>query len=354
MIVTGGENVYSTEVEDVLFRAPAVLEAAVFGVPDDRWGEAVHAVVVPRRRGAEEELHRRTAATRSPATRCPSGSSCAPSRCPKSGAGKVLKRELRAPYWAGPRDAGRRRVTTAVPDGRADLPRADRRPTRGRCACAELVYAAAERCPGRCPSRAAIDAERDAAAEGQAGAGDRPGHLRRARARPPARRAAPHARDVAAQGGGAGRARRVPPRREHRPRPRARRPRRANRPRDHPEPRVPELRGRRVGVAALETAVDLVLLDDGDRRRRAARRARDPPKYAGRRILGSGLNLTRLYHGKISLVEFMLERELGAVAKMYRGHDLGAFETVLETAARSRGSPRWRRSRSAARASCCW
>ena len=48
MIVTGGENVYSTEVEDVLYRHPAVLEAAVFGIPDERWGEAVHAVVVPR------------------------------------------------------------------------------------------------------------------------------------------------------------------------------------------------------------------------------------------------------------------------------------------------------------------
>jgi len=48
MIVTGGENVYCTEVEDVLYRHAAVLEAAVFGVPDERWGEAVHAVVVPR------------------------------------------------------------------------------------------------------------------------------------------------------------------------------------------------------------------------------------------------------------------------------------------------------------------
>ena len=46
MIVSGGENVYSIEVEDVLCRHPAVLEAAVFGIPDDRWGEAVHAVVV--------------------------------------------------------------------------------------------------------------------------------------------------------------------------------------------------------------------------------------------------------------------------------------------------------------------
>ncbi|HST38001.1 MAG TPA: AMP-binding protein, partial [Conexibacter sp.] len=48
MIVTGGENVYCSEVEDALFAHPAVLEATVFGVPDARWGEAVHAVVVPR------------------------------------------------------------------------------------------------------------------------------------------------------------------------------------------------------------------------------------------------------------------------------------------------------------------
>jgi long-chain acyl-CoA synthetase len=46
MIVSGGENVYSVEVEDVLYRHPAVAEAAVFGVPDERWGEAVHAIVV--------------------------------------------------------------------------------------------------------------------------------------------------------------------------------------------------------------------------------------------------------------------------------------------------------------------
>jgi thioesterase DpgC len=47
------------------------------------------------------------------------------------------------------------------------------------------------------------------------------------------------------------------------------------------------------------------------------------PKHAGRRIFGAGINLTHLYHGKISLVEFMIERELGVVSKMYRGHDLG-------------------------------
>ncbi len=75
-----------------------------------------------------------------------------------------------------------------------------------------------------------------------------------------------------------------------------------------------------VSVAALETAVDLVLLDDridvGVLRGGIATH----PKYAGRRILGSGINLTSLYHGQISLVEFMIERELGALNKMYRGH----------------------------------
>ncbi len=47
---------YSTEVEDVLYRHPAVLEAAVFGVPDAQWGEAVYAVVVPRSEVTESEL----------------------------------------------------------------------------------------------------------------------------------------------------------------------------------------------------------------------------------------------------------------------------------------------------------
>ena len=51
-IVSGGVNIYPREVEEVLARHPAVLEVAVFGVPDDYWGEAVHAVVAPRH-GAE-------------------------------------------------------------------------------------------------------------------------------------------------------------------------------------------------------------------------------------------------------------------------------------------------------------
>jgi len=75
-------------------------------------------------------------------------------------------------------------------------------------------------------------------------------------------------------------------------------------------------------VAALEAAVDLALLDDAISVGVLRGAPAVHPKYAGRRIFGSGLNLTHLYYGKISLVEFMLERELGALSKMYRGHDL--------------------------------
>ncbi|HTU98857.1 MAG TPA: AMP-binding protein [Solirubrobacteraceae bacterium] len=100
MIVTGGENVYSTEVEEVLYGHPAVLEAAVFGIPDARWGEAVHAVVVPRGDVAEADLvaHCRGAIAD---YKIPKRIELTTDPLPKSGAGKVLKRELRAPYWTG-------------------------------------------------------------------------------------------------------------------------------------------------------------------------------------------------------------------------------------------------------------
>jgi long-chain acyl-CoA synthetase len=98
MIVTGGENVYSTEVEDVLYRHPAVSEAAVFAVPDDHWGEAVHAVVVLRSVATEAELieHCRTMIA---GYKVPKKIVLREEPLPKSGAGKVLKRELREPYW---------------------------------------------------------------------------------------------------------------------------------------------------------------------------------------------------------------------------------------------------------------
>jgi long-chain acyl-CoA synthetase len=98
MIITGGENVYSTEVEEVLYRHAAVLEAAVFGIPDPHWGEAVHAVVVPRDAVTEDELihHCRAAIA---GYKVPKHVEVRSEPLPKSGAGKVLKRELRRPFW---------------------------------------------------------------------------------------------------------------------------------------------------------------------------------------------------------------------------------------------------------------
>jgi (3,5-dihydroxyphenyl)acetyl-CoA 1,2-dioxygenase len=84
-------------------------------------------------------------------------------------------------------------------------------------------------------------------------------------------------------------------------------------------------------TSALEVAVDLVLLDDAIEVGVLRGAPATHPKHAGRRIFGAGVNLTHLYEGKISLVEFMIERELGAVSKMYRGHDLGPSDGgVLE------------------------
>ncbi len=73
-------------------------------------------------------------------------------------------------------------------------------------------------------------------------------------------------------------------------------------------------------TAALETAVDLVLLEDGIEVGVLRGGTVQHPKYAGRRIFNAGINLTHLYYGQISLVEFFVERELGLLHKMFRGH----------------------------------
>jgi len=102
MIISGGENVYSTEVEEVLYKHPAVLEAAVFGVPDATWGEAVHAVVVPRPGHAVETVSLIAFCREHIAGyKVPKQIDLRSDPLPKSGPGKVLKRELRAPFWAG-------------------------------------------------------------------------------------------------------------------------------------------------------------------------------------------------------------------------------------------------------------
>ncbi|MBI4633096.1 MAG: long-chain-fatty-acid--CoA ligase [Deltaproteobacteria bacterium] len=101
MIVTGGENVYSTEVENILYMHPAVLECAVVGVPDEKWGEAVKAVVVLRsgQEATEEGLvgfcKERIARYKSPKTIDFVAS------LPKTGSGKIEKKKLRDRYRQG-------------------------------------------------------------------------------------------------------------------------------------------------------------------------------------------------------------------------------------------------------------
>ncbi len=100
MIVSGGENVYSVEVENAIARNPAVAQCAVIGIPDDDWGERVHAVVVlqPGARSSDEDIRRHVkqfiAGYKAPR------SVEFVAALPTSGAGKVLKRELRRPYWS--------------------------------------------------------------------------------------------------------------------------------------------------------------------------------------------------------------------------------------------------------------
>ena len=101
MIVSGGENVYSTEVERAVARHPAVAACAVIGVPDAEWGERVHAVVVLKadQQATADEI-REHCKTLIGAYKCPRSVEFI-TALPMSGAGKVLKRTLREPYWKG-------------------------------------------------------------------------------------------------------------------------------------------------------------------------------------------------------------------------------------------------------------
>ena len=101
MIISGGENIYPAEVESAICDHPDVAEAAVIGIPDDKWGEAVKAIVVmkPGKR-------------RPPPTSSISPASASPASrrrrsvdfmeaLPRNPSGKILRRNLRDPYWAG-------------------------------------------------------------------------------------------------------------------------------------------------------------------------------------------------------------------------------------------------------------
>jgi fatty-acyl-CoA synthase len=105
VIITGGENVSSIEVEECLYQHPAVAEAAVIGVPDDKWGETVKALVVLRP-GASAEPAELIEFCRDRMThyKCPTSVEVRPS-LERTATGKLQKFKLRAPYWQG-RDRG--------------------------------------------------------------------------------------------------------------------------------------------------------------------------------------------------------------------------------------------------------
>lgn len=102
MIISGGENVYSVEIENILSTHPAVLEVAVVGVPDDQWGEAVKAIVVLRDgSGASADELIAFCRGRIAGYKMPKSVDFSKEPLPKTGPGKIAKRRLRDPYWAG-------------------------------------------------------------------------------------------------------------------------------------------------------------------------------------------------------------------------------------------------------------
>ena len=100
LIISGGENVYPREVEEVLYRHPTVLEATVIGIPDPYWVERVHAVVVLKKGASTTDEELITFCKEHIAGyKAPKSVEFVDS-LPKNPAGKILKRELRAKYWA--------------------------------------------------------------------------------------------------------------------------------------------------------------------------------------------------------------------------------------------------------------
>ncbi len=101
LIISGGENVYPAEVESAIYGHPQVLEVAVIGVPDDKWGEAVKAICVPKPGCAVDAdsvigwARERIAGFKVPK------SVDVIDALPRNASGKILRRELRAPYWEG-------------------------------------------------------------------------------------------------------------------------------------------------------------------------------------------------------------------------------------------------------------
>jgi len=101
MIISGGENVYPAEVESAIYGHPSVLEVAVIGVPDDKWGEAVKAVCVPKPGTTiEADDVIAWARERIAGFKVPKSIDIIEA-LPRNASGKILRKDLRAPYWAG-------------------------------------------------------------------------------------------------------------------------------------------------------------------------------------------------------------------------------------------------------------
>jgi len=101
MIVSGGENVYPAEVENVLMAHPAIADVAVIGIPDEKWGETPKAIVV-RKAGVEvtEQDIISFCKERMAKFKCPTSVDWI-DVLPRNPSGKILKKDLRAPYWVG-------------------------------------------------------------------------------------------------------------------------------------------------------------------------------------------------------------------------------------------------------------
>jgi len=101
MIISGGENVYPAEVESAIFGHPAVQEVAVIGIPDQKWGETVKAVVVPKPGMSIDEADIIAwARVRIAAFKAPRSIDVIEA-LPRNASGKILRKDLRAPYWEG-------------------------------------------------------------------------------------------------------------------------------------------------------------------------------------------------------------------------------------------------------------
>lgn len=100
MIISGGENIYSAEVESAVQMFPAVAECAVIGIPSEKWGETVHAIIrLKEGESATEEQIIEHSRTQIAGFKCPRSVAFVTEPLPLSGAGKILKTDLRKPYW---------------------------------------------------------------------------------------------------------------------------------------------------------------------------------------------------------------------------------------------------------------